>query len=578
MLRHPVLFGAVLFLWHCGCMDLPAGEKAEKTSPPTADATDWRGKLELALDKRVSVDFEEQPLNEVVEYLREQAGVTILVDVRALDDVGLPFDSPVSGKFSDMPLRSVLRHSLREFDLTWTLRDGALVITTPEEAECCMETRVYDVLDLVRLNDQSAPDEYDYHSIISLITTTIAPQSWDTVGGPGSIEAFRGGVVISQTPDILGQVNDVLAIFRKAKKIAEEHTCNAPPTVSIDFYEDDPAVVRIERALETPMTFDFVETALHDVAEFIATKCQINVVLDRRALDDVGIGDDVPITFRANDMRVRHALIHILRNIELTWVCRNHALVITTPDEADDMLLTMAYPVADLLGKKLGTDMFGDPQRLASHDDVIDLLTSVVAPQTWDDVGGPGSFEFCPHIAVLVVSQAPDVHGHVADLLGKVRRHLAECQASPGTSVAPQGADATRLVIYSVPTAPSNTAQSSSVKSAPKGSVGQVGDAIAAGAPLAQFGGMGGGTSGTGGVSVQVVIPEGELLTLIMDLIEPASWRERDDVYARAVPGSLVIRHTDAVHKQIGKLLGRLNARRPAPSATYMGGGGGGFF
>jgi hypothetical protein len=36
----------------------------------------------------------------------------------------------------------------------------------------------------------------DFDSLIELITTTISPQSWDEVGGPGSISSFDGGVYV----------------------------------------------------------------------------------------------------------------------------------------------------------------------------------------------------------------------------------------------------------------------------------------------------------------------------------------------------------------------------------------------
>ncbi len=36
----------------------------------------------------------------------------------------------------------------------------------------------------------------DFDSLIDLITSTIEPQSWDEVGGPGTIEPFRGGVAV----------------------------------------------------------------------------------------------------------------------------------------------------------------------------------------------------------------------------------------------------------------------------------------------------------------------------------------------------------------------------------------------
>ncbi len=39
-------------------------------------------------------------------------------------------------------------------------------------------------------------NQADFDSIIDLITATIAPQSWDDVGGPGSIQSFPGGVYV----------------------------------------------------------------------------------------------------------------------------------------------------------------------------------------------------------------------------------------------------------------------------------------------------------------------------------------------------------------------------------------------
>jgi len=36
----------------------------------------------------------------------------------------------------------------------------------------------------------------DFDSLIELITTTVAPESWDEVGGPGTIDGFEGGVYV----------------------------------------------------------------------------------------------------------------------------------------------------------------------------------------------------------------------------------------------------------------------------------------------------------------------------------------------------------------------------------------------
>ncbi len=59
-----------------------------------------------------------------------------------------------------------------------------------------------------------------------------------------------------------------------------------------------------------------------------------------------------------------------------------------------------------------------------SHDSdaVIDLITSTIAPQTWDAVGGPGSIDFFPYSLDLVFGQTREVHERVEELLDRLRR------------------------------------------------------------------------------------------------------------------------------------------------------------
>jgi len=57
----------------------------------------------------------------------------------------------------------------------------------------------------------------DFDSLIDLIQTTVAPTTWDEVGGPGSISEFRNNLslVISQTQDVHEQIVDLLEQLRR---------------------------------------------------------------------------------------------------------------------------------------------------------------------------------------------------------------------------------------------------------------------------------------------------------------------------------------------------------------------------
>ncbi|NLF71054.1 MAG: general secretion pathway protein GspD [Candidatus Anammoximicrobium sp.] len=59
---------------------------------------------------------------------------------------------------------------------------------------------------------------------------------------------------------------------------------------------------------------------------------------------------------------------------------------------------------------------------MADFDTLIDLITTTIAPQSWDTVGGPGSIEGFPTNLSLVVSQTQEVHEQIADLLDQLRR------------------------------------------------------------------------------------------------------------------------------------------------------------
>jgi len=66
---------------------------------------------------------------------------------------------------------------------------------------------------------------------------------------------------------------------------------------------------------------------------------------------------------------------------------------------------------------------------MADFDTLIELITTTIEPQSWDDVGGPGAIESFPTNLSLVVSQTQEVHEKIADLLDQLRR-LQDLQIS----------------------------------------------------------------------------------------------------------------------------------------------------
>jgi hypothetical protein len=532
---------------------------AERPKVPVARSAE---QVEAALTRKLTLDFVETPLAQVADYLQDQTGLLILLDKQALDDLGIGSDAPVTTSCKNMSLRAALGHMLRPLDLTWMLRNGALVITSPEGADACLETRLFSVTDLVYPAEATGAQESDEDTLLDLITTTVAPQSWDAVGGPGAIEMFRGILVVSQTRGVLDQVRALLTAYRQARKLAGEHPDRAPPTVSVTAGGDDAVTTAIERALDQEISLDFVNTPLKDVVAFVRDKSQVDLLLDRKSLDECGVATDAPISFRARNVKLRHGLAELLRNVGLTWTILDEVLVVMTPEEHDRLLVARAYPIADLLGRSQGTDLFGWPRRAADLDSLQDLISTTIAPVSWDSVGGPASIASCPHIDVLVVAQTLEVHAQIAELLGQLRQDLAR-RPAPAADKKPLAAEPTRLAIYVVPTEAPPPRPTVPTPSAPAQPPSPPGPKPADAKPVQQpAGGIGGAGVKGGMFQLRGAQPVGELppiapeklMELVTSLIEPTSWGRRPDVYINTAPGRLIVRHTEQVHRQIHEL------------------------
>ncbi|HVA48612.1 MAG TPA: hypothetical protein VNH11_19760 [Pirellulales bacterium] len=106
-------------------------------------------KILAALDDKTELDFTEQPLTDVIDYLKQRHNIEIQLDNRAIAESGIGSDAPVTRSIKGITLRSALKLLLGEMDLTYVLRNEVLLITSRTEAENMLSTRVYPVADLV---------------------------------------------------------------------------------------------------------------------------------------------------------------------------------------------------------------------------------------------------------------------------------------------------------------------------------------------------------------------------------------------------------------------------------------------
>ena len=118
---------------------------------------------------------------------------------------------------------------------------------------------------------------------------------------------------------------------------------------AVDLTQSNPNEAKILAALEDKTELEFVDQPLTDVVDYLKERHQIEIQLDSKALTDEGVGTDTPITRNIRGITLRSALRLMLGELDLTYIIRNEVLMITTKTEAENMLSTKVYPVADLV-------------------------------------------------------------------------------------------------------------------------------------------------------------------------------------------------------------------------------------
>ncbi len=218
---------------------------------------------------------------------------------------------------------------------------------------------------------------------------------------------------------------------------------------------------RLDAALAQHLSIAFQETPLADVATWFASKLEAPVILDHRSLEDAGIGSETPVTRKVDGISARAALKLVLDDLDLTYLEQDGAILITTQDNAETQLITRVYPVGDLtplvaatarrssrpMGSVYGGQKASDaalteeptkfepespatpvvvtkeePARMVpDFDSLIEVIVTTVKPQTWDEVGGPGSISGFVAAKCIVVSQTREVHDEILDLFSALR-------------------------------------------------------------------------------------------------------------------------------------------------------------
>ncbi|MBI2932572.1 MAG: hypothetical protein HYY16_13055 [Planctomycetes bacterium] len=187
--------------------------------------------------QRVSMDFKEASLEDVVDFLRDFSGINFHVDPDIRERVG---GEPVriTIKVKDLLLKSALKLMLSSRDLSAVYRDGIVIIQHKDQGAAEVKVVVYDVRDLLfKLEDFPGPTvelkpngvgpdivfviedpkpAITEEFIVDIVKSHTGDRSWEE-NPKASVDLANGLLVVTQTQKVHGEIRRLLDLLRQFK-------------------------------------------------------------------------------------------------------------------------------------------------------------------------------------------------------------------------------------------------------------------------------------------------------------------------------------------------------------------------
>jgi hypothetical protein len=417
-------------------------------------------RIELALKKKVSLDIDDGTLMDAMRSLRDTVGINIAVDSPAIEQEGIRTDHKVSIHLEDVTLSSALKILLTPLNLVANIQDEVLMITSPR-AKGTQTVIAYKVADLI---SQVEDETKSFDDLISLITTVIKPNSWQEVGGAGSIAANEPtmSLVIRQTRDAHEEIQQLFSALRKwnfgvapnaggpqgnaaasPKWLSESSPVGRLPESALAEVERvwwRPASKEVlPEAMKQRISLDEKDGILGDVLREITKLIGVKLVIDQERLAAEGVNENAPVSIYVDNIRAASTLELILEPLKLGAVLEEgNVLRVTSLSRLNALPTVRVYSVFFLLA---------DPEVLDLKK-LQALITTSIQPDSWEEVGGSGTLTPNEKTKSLVIRQSRETHEKIRVLLEDLSNPVvtpeeAATQAGPQKTAPPNGKDTT---------------------------------------------------------------------------------------------------------------------------------------
>jgi hypothetical protein len=169
----------------------------------------------------------------------------------------------------------------------------------------------------------------------------------------------------------------------------------------------------ILRELNTTRSVEFKGETFQEVINYLSKATGQTIVVPKNILEEAGVTYETPIKLDLKNVSTRSILKKMLADLNLTYIIKDEAIQITTPERARQTLTTRTYYIGDLLAVVQDyrfPAVYNQAAAIQQINSLASMIINSYDPDSWQGRGGPGSITFNPGTMTFVVTQTAEMH------------------------------------------------------------------------------------------------------------------------------------------------------------------------
>ncbi len=309
-----------------------------KRTPPRK--VDVEARLE---DSLAEMELHKLSLDRFASTFGQLTTANVTLDAQSLEELGLTPAAAVSVTVRDATIGKTMQTALAPLGLACVVRDGQLLIQRQTDAPRNVR---YSVADLVADDPQSKVE------FVTLLTSSVSPESWRAAGGNGDLKWLGQQLAIDQSPAVHYQLLVFCEKLRVARGIAPRSKFDPMRFKLVTHH------ARVAAALQQSVTANFIAPRpLAEIVDYLQANGHVNIVVDWLSLSREELAPETTLALRIGKATVEEALTSLASALDLAVVCVDDTTVQLTTRKAAARLQVEFYPLADIVTDQLTGDL-----------------------------------------------------------------------------------------------------------------------------------------------------------------------------------------------------------------------------